>query len=71
MLSYEFTPERGREDCPMVQITWDGGEDFDIYEHVEKFKIFLRAMSFTDSVIDKITVVEDNDKFCCEKSNEG
>lgn len=58
MLSYNFLPERDRDQYPEVHMSWEDCEDLDIYEHVKKFKDFLRALTFTEATVDRIVVLD-------------
>lgn len=61
MLSYSFVPERDRDIYPEVEMSWMECEDLTIDEHVEKFKNFLRALSFSDPLVERIVVAERNE----------
>lgn len=56
MLLYKYVPESDRDIIPSVSMTFEEAEDLDLYEHVDNFKYFLRALSFPDSLVDKIKV---------------
>jgi len=61
MLLYKFIPESDHDIVPEVTLNFKEADDLDIYEHLENFKYFLKALSFTEDTIDKIQIV-DNEK---------
>lgn len=62
MLHFSFIAEDGYRDThPDVEISWDGCEELTLDEHVEKFRTFLLALTFTEKQVESIQIV-DNDR---------
>lgn len=71
MLCFEFTPDDKSifRDYADVTMEWSGCEDLDVEEHLDKFKIFLRALGFTEHTVKKLQVIE-NSQDCKESQEE-
>jgi hypothetical protein len=69
MISFIFSncdlDTHGQKIYANVELTWQDAAEDDIYEITEKFKQFLAAMSYDEVLINKIQLVE-----CEEKTNE-
>jgi hypothetical protein len=62
MLLYEFRPESDKDIMPTVTVNFEDADELDLYDHVENFKYFLKALSFPESLVDRVQVIEPKEK---------
>lgn len=57
MLEFTSIPKEDRDLVPDVDMCWDVDSDLDIYEITDRYKQFLKGLTFTDEVIERVQVL--------------
>jgi hypothetical protein len=71
MLEFVSIPKGDRDLVPEVDMSWDVDSDLDIYEFTDRYKQFLKGLTFTDEVIERVQVLTTEELNQLNKMREG
>ena len=63
MMKFEFSNKdikEEKEDYSNIVMSWDG-EHVDVYEMIDRFQTFLKALQFSDETANRVGYLEDHE----------